>query len=412
MDTHVRNSAQPASVNPNGNTIGTANKFSRSLLFFLAAVVSFSAVLVSFQLGRFISVQIEIINKDHGYLPKYESTSKSHDKQLQKLESTNICHEKLQADINQSFHSWKNKSQELARKISPIAFAPSNHRPFVFFHLRKTGGTTMRAEIFQATRSLGLPEKDVWIPCHTDGCFMFDHPPRDQIRAVYASHVNYMEVERTIREVDRRRVNRPEMITKQILQNGNQAAFYHLDDDRHLFDCLTNLRTTVSRVVSCWNFRMIQMARSRWHVPPANELSPSDWEKLLPQAYDGSSGGCNNEIARIFGSLNDEVTINEMMPEHPFFIHEFNKIASRMSRCVIVVLERCEDSNKVLSHFIPWIKLDLCTSHHNIGKANETSKILQEGAVDAILSQNAMDELLFKFGMSIFEEQVRIASNN
>jgi hypothetical protein len=38
-----------------------------------------------------------------------------------------------------------------------------------------------------------------------------------------------------------------------------------------------------------------------------------DWSVLLPQAYDTYAGGCNNEMARSFGSLNDETIIKILL---------------------------------------------------------------------------------------------------
>lgn len=157
---------------------------------------------------------------------------------------------------------------------------------------------------------------------------------------------------------------------------------------------------------------MVQSALPAWKTSPANELSSEDWERFLPEAYDQYNNGCNNEVARIFGSLNDESDINTLSPNDPIFLHEFNKIASRMSRCVILIPERCEDSNKVISHYFPWMGevSDLCHSHLNPSTGAKSSKDLQDGAADAILSQNVMDELLFQFGLTLFDEQVRIAN--
>ena len=322
------------------------------------------------------------------------------------------AHAVIPQDIFASFDAWKEKAKELARKITTSEF-PSGKNPFAFLHQRKAGGSSLRQLVYDAAHDkLGLNKNTLWIPCHTVICADFDTPPR-AVRAVYASHVNYIDVVKSIREDNPNRGNIEKFQEKGVLKNGDQTVFYHIDEDNHLFDCMTNLRSTVSRVVSCWNFRMIQTAMPAWKTSPANELSSEDWETILPQAYDKYNNGCNNEVARIFGSLHDESAINTLSPDDPIFLHEFNKIASRMSRCVVLIPERCEDSNKVISHYFPWMGevADLCHSHLNSAKGHaKSSKDLQDGAADAILSQNVMDELLFQFGLSLFDEQVRIAN--
>eukprot|EP00957_Ditylum_brightwellii_P047384 3599504-Ditylum_brightwellii.AAC.1 len=74
-------------------------------------------------------------------------------------------------------------------------------------------------------------------------------------------------------------------------------------------------------------------------------MSANDWETMLPLAYDHHSNGCNNEIARIFGSTQDETAVNTLSPSGVWFDKEFETIALRLSQCVIVLPERCQESN-------------------------------------------------------------------
>ena len=127
--------------------------------------------------------------------------------------------------------------------------------------------------------------------------------------------------------------------------------------------------------------------------------------------YDLYSNECNNEIARIFGSTADETVVNTLMPNDPIFLHEFEKAASRMSRCVIVLAHRCQESNAIVRHFFPWLNNpSLCGGLQNAAKTSEEAKVIQVNASEVIMSQNYIDELLFQFGEALFEEQLRLAT--
>ena len=95
---------------------------------------------------------------------------------------------------------------------------------------------------------------------------------------------------------------------------------------------------------------------------------------------------------------------------HPSFSYEFNKTANHLSKCVIVMNERCEDSNKIIAHFLPWLgKVDICKTWEKKGKAGPNATNLVVNASQAILENNQMDELLFEFGVSLFEHQLKVA---
>ena len=299
--------------------------------------------------------------------------------------------------------------------LQPVVSLPTNNRPFAFFHNRKGGGSTLRSAIYNAARNNKLTDSNLWVPCHGSvPCVHFEHIPRESYRAIYASHINYEELVRARRQmIQSLRVDNKENNDSMTLSSGKNATYYHLKDDRHHFDCLTNIRQTVSRVVSCYNFRFLQTKKKSWDMPHADEMTPDDWTALLPQAYDTYAGGCNNELLRTFGSLNDEEIINTFTKDSPYFESELRHAAGRMARCIIVDLHRCEESNAVLRHYLPWLghSLDLCTGHENVGKTSSNHTRIREGSAEAILAQNEFDESLFRFGTKLFDAQLKFAQS-
>jgi len=302
--------------------------------------------------------------------------------------------------------NWQKKSQSIVDKMEPFS-KPHENSPFVFFHNRKCGGTSIRKIIFEACKKANISK--CWIPCYEPKkCVPYSLPPLLN-QEVYASHLNYGALMHTMRE---NKIPTYSKFVNNSLDNGELIKINLLDDDDGFGSCITNLRSTVSRVVSCWNFRMRQNRAAGFRLPQANELSALDWANLLPKSYSDYSEGCNNEIFRTMGSSIDETYINTMTTYHPSFSYEFNKTAKHLSKCIIIMNERCEDSNKILSHFIPWLgKVDICSEKINSSTLKAKDKTsLAANASQVILENNQIDELLYQFGQSLFEQQLKAAT--
>ena len=313
--------------------------------------------------------------------------------------------------LQSGFQHWNEKGKREGRK--PYCL-PSIERPFVFFHNRKCGGTTLRAAISTAARRHNMTNNTLWIPCH-DGvkCDNFDNIPSESYRSIYASHINYEDVVRARRRVNYTKIARKkDFIGQMILSSGRNATYYNLNNHHQHFSCLTNIRDTVSRVVSCYNYRFLQNGNrmASWEMPNTTEMTADDWTVLLSQAYDRYSGGCNNEMLRTFGSLNDERMINTLTRNSPFFESELRRATGRMAQCIIVDLDRCKESNAVLRYYLPWLGngLDLCSKRQNVGLRDRDPHI-QKGSAGAILTLNEFDEAMFQFGTQLFEYQLQNA---
>jgi len=287
----------------------------------------------------------------------------------------------------------------------------------VYFHPRKAGGSIVRHLLAAETNKIGLRS---WIPCEMGTpCVPYSAPPFSEIldgkTSVYASHLHYVMMAELFQEES----VRPKQDLRKVPVVGGSGNYsvIHTRSDSPPFDCMTTLRSTVDRVVSCWNYRMRQTALSSWHIPAASQMTPEDWERLLPITYDQYSNGCNNEIARTFGSTLEEVRVNTLKSGSPEFLAEFKGSAHRMSHCVITVLNRCEESNQVVSYFFPWLKgVDLCANkyankYYNKGTATNIEKSVGPAESVSILSKNSIDELLYEFGIALFEAQLKIATS-
>ena len=323
---------------------------------------------------------------------------------------------------------WIAKVPELARATARHTLQerlPSEEHPFVFFHMRKGGGSAIRDYVHEAAKKKGW---NAWIPCSTHPCIPFSRPPtdRDEKFALYASHINYVQTRQLHMELsapsNRNKEERREWEREWPVERISTGRSYPLrffnaeNEEAHLSrsgTCLTNIRPTVSRVVSCWNYRMIANRRLTWKMPAASNMTANEWDRLLPVALDTYGNGCSNEVARIFGSSGYEPDINSLNIDNERFRDELERAISRISGCVIIRVDRCEDTITVLRHYLPWLeKVDgLCSSHQKQSKRQGASS-LGEDAKRAILYHNRFDDMVFSFAERLFEEQLAVARSS
>jgi hypothetical protein len=104
--------------------------------------------------------------------------------------------------------SLQEKSQYLVDQMKMEPFAnPTVQSPFVFFHQRKGGGSSLRGDILKHARVLNVSK--IFLPCFGTPCIPYSLPPLEK-QAIYASHFNYGTLLHVMRE------NRRGNVTKQV----------------------------------------------------------------------------------------------------------------------------------------------------------------------------------------------------
>jgi len=327
--------------------------------------------------------------------------------------------------VSPILEKWMAQASQLALTLSTwhtLHPVPSVKKPFVFFHLRKAGGSSIRHILYQSATHQNSTPLSNWIPCSNpnDPCMTFSLPPtiKREKKAIYASHVNYAHMTQLLRELRTGAVP-----TSTLTVHDKNYTFHSMTDEDTLREksfgtCLTNIRPTVGRVRSCWDYRFVEKGAKSWTLPTAANMSAAEWKVLLPMAIDKYGTGCNNEMARAFGSTPYEHAVNHFSVETEgtkHFLTELEHVLSRMAGCVMVRMDRCEDSSTILQHYLPWVQGDICSKggHVKIGlsKVKNGSDLTTE-AQEEILSQNKFDDFVFEFAAKLFEEQLRVATNS
>ncbi len=191
-----------------------------------------------------------------------------------------------QSSIRKHFHS--NELQTINTMVSNFLmyhddkmWEPVNEvsidKPFILFHQRKAGGSSLRDTLFDAAHRLKLPE---YIPCKYRDCDIYTFP-RDSLYAVYAGHYKW----------------------------GAQSDLAKFNKTRRSqFSCATNYRHPISRIESCLYFRFEHTFQGKC----LHDLDLETYHNLL-LSVDEFGTSCLNEPFRILSGYTDEMIIDHLM---------------------------------------------------------------------------------------------------
>eukprot|EP00472_Partenskyella_glossopodia_P004457 CAMPEP_0197516460 /NCGR_PEP_ID=MMETSP1318-20131121/1334_1 /TAXON_ID=552666 /ORGANISM="Partenskyella glossopodia, Strain RCC365" /LENGTH=324 /DNA_ID=CAMNT_0043065215 /DNA_START=380 /DNA_END=1354 /DNA_ORIENTATION=+ len=290
------------------------------------------------------------------------------------------------------FNDWMNRAQHSRQELFPRfgdVYSPSSSEPFVFFHVRKAGGSTLRSALYNASVDLQINNH---IPCHGDlDCETYSPPKRvinQEKAAILAGHFYWPEVYMYGRSYDG-----PYQV--------NAAG-------RTPFRCVVQMRKTIGRVKSCWDYRMVQEGVTK-NYSQAGDMSAEDWKELLPGAMSRFNEGCNNEVARILSDMGrNEIQINGLNAKQRLFPFVLNETLAHLSQCVVTMLDKCDESKQVIKYYFPWLEPYYnCKVVKNQGMVKDR-KELEPDAKKEILRQNVVDDLAYVLGKRLFAEQLHI----
>lgn len=163
----------------------------------------------------------------------------------------------------------------------------SEDKPFIFYHQRKAGGTSIRGTLAETAHKENFT---TYIPCYPPvACDTFSFPYNKKY-ALYAGHFQWGSLDESARM---------------------NSTF------RSGMSCASNFREPIRRVESCLYFRFRSLLTAR-NATCVDDLSLEDFVSILFQ-YDEYGQGCFNEPFRILSGFQDETVVNHLMglPAHP-----------------------------------------------------------------------------------------------
>ena len=103
----------------------------------------------------------------------------------------------------------------------------------------------------------------------------------------------------------------------------------------------------------------------------------------------------------------DELQVNALTQENPIAPGLLDETLSRMSHCVVGMIDRCSETMEVLGFFLPWMRYNCTANEDRI--LDTRVKGLPEDVAKAFLHFNALDEHVFRFGSKLFDAQLKEA---
>ena len=303
--------------------------------------------------------------------------------------------------------------EEMAKRI---AQAPSPSRPFVFFHQRKAGGTTMRSLIATTAQKLGL---HFFLPCFARVSCETYEPPQgksDMVKqvSVLGGHLYWPALEKSLE------INKVIDSHWKIQQPGKEGASPS-SYARAPFDCFTSFREPVSRVVSCWNFRFVQPSMGANQLPLVSGMNTTEIDRNLNYGASAQFEGCNNEPLRLLSDFGRaEKDVNTLTAGTGPYVDsngwEYGATAAllstleHMQQCVIGVMERCEETKLVLDFYLPWLGRNFkCSATHlNVGKVSSRSNLLSEEQIAEVKRLNELEVMTYTVANAMLDKQLDV----
>eukprot|EP00316_Scyphosphaera_apsteinii_P023901 CAMPEP_0119314860 /NCGR_PEP_ID=MMETSP1333-20130426/34069_1 /TAXON_ID=418940 /ORGANISM="Scyphosphaera apsteinii, Strain RCC1455" /LENGTH=340 /DNA_ID=CAMNT_0007320059 /DNA_START=109 /DNA_END=1131 /DNA_ORIENTATION=- len=327
-----------------------------------------------------------------------------------------MLHHELRHIAAAAFVSLPDKISGIQSKYKGI---PGPGRLFVFWHQRKAGGSTMRKALLDAAQNISM---GAFIPCY-NGTACDTYAPPDPSIIGYGMRPYYILGGHLYRSY----VERWDWLWHIRENEGNhpfsQLAQGHADAAPL---CFTQLREPVSRVESCWNYRMVagQRRNQLTNLPLFHEMEEHELDRLLPNMFSMWGEGCNNEAARVLSSVGmDDARVNRLnlskaSPMVTVGLGALHEVLHELPKCIIGVLERCEDTMANLRAHLPWLAraYDCNTQVMNTGAMflprngslppdrKQTPHWARLAAV--VHRHNVVDEVAYRFANKILDMQL------
>ena len=340
----------------------------------------------------------------------------------------------------------------MASRLPSPQLLPSPERPFVFLHLEKCAGTSLRRYIAQAALDRGIgfhvpcfdpndatgPHITPWV--HGPGspltCMSFDASTVDPTQrpklGILAGHFQWgvwRELQPQLwtsntgatvasRGVETTAKEGPEEDDNVLFQAESESGG-HVQDDEATSEvvapsCFMMLRDPVDRVISYYYERLYPSSGEIF----LNDLDIGTLEWFL-QNYIGSSysrwrdEGLSNAACKMVLGLNDRKGRFPNETDHlpgPAQVKVNTELAIRRLRsCVVGLTSQWEDTKRILPFWFPWLTFtDNVRGNVGMGSKVETPATLNPQARAIIEDYNRCDLEMYSAALDQFQEQVDI----
>lgn len=185
--------------------------------------------------------------------------------------------------------------------------------------------------------------------------------------------------------------------------------------------CFVMARHPVQRIISFYDQRFFREVKSPLFQKDLNNFSPEQWEELLIyQRFarlkednvtviivdEGMSDAACRTMANIKTTAGLENPVEISVPPELTY-KETQRALENSKQCVIGILERWDDTIRVINHWFPWIsfdnKFDL-----QLNRGSASNRYIRPDLYEVTVRNNLCDMELYNQMLQQFEEQVKI----
>ncbi len=228
------------------------------------------------------------------------------------------------------------------RPLPKVQHLPTPEDPFVFFHIPKSGGSSIREVIFNSTMDLtrtgAFPISQVYIHCNGPKYCVkpapgfqwakYSHPFR-----VLAGHFIWGQFDQYL------------SITNEPYDDNTFAM-------NQKFSCFVMLRHPIDRVESCYYWRFFDQVGI--HLA---DITLDKFSKAMHGFSKEKRMGCNNEVLQYMSGLMRLKEINSNASRESAMGRLLYTLSvDHMQNCVVGMLDRWEETVQVVNHWFPWLK--------------------------------------------------------
>ena len=329
--------------------------------------------------------------------------------------------DRASVSANSKFSGEAQREEKIERLPlpQPLTNLPSRKNPFVFFHLRKCGGSALRPAIAKAALRHNLT---FLIPCledvgggaanlmnmmvgndHSRSCNTYS---LDFLPGILKSHDDKFRRAKEL-SVVAGHFYYPSMayLTSSVSTHPTSGYSYN---HQHPFSCIIMIRDPVEQFLSCYQERFQNKLGKKVSELPLEDLKDAVGGYTEPSM----PYGCSNEIARFVSpSLDDERVNKGLLSQEA--IQESKRY---ISQCTIGnIVDHHNDTLRVIEHWHPWLRKDYSGENngHRATMSNRHEKnALTLEALTLIRQGNSLGIELYEFSMRRFDRQVKELNGN
>eukprot|EP01041_Mallomonas_annulata_P002467 gene2467-4787_t len=323
------------------------------------------------------------------------------------------------------------KLLEMKYSLPKVQYLPSVSIPFVFLHIDKTAGTTLREFIVESAETHGLNH---FVPCHgTVHCVTvtLNNNRNDH------NHNHSPEPAADPDPITTPTLSSQPTSSKDLHNVSVVAGHFFWDVWKDLPNfhgddvpaCFVMLRHPVVRAISYYYQRCYDSDTCITYGKMLNEISPQELEMFVVASRNANymadnvtmmvtDEGLEDAACRVMS--NERQTSGIIIKPPPFQLpippplpsYAIPVALNNIEKCVVGLLEKWELTKRMLKFWYPWMDLHRDRKKMSLYKGKETLESLRPDLKEVIERYNRCDMQLYEKALEIFLKQKEIIENN